>query len=197
MYWHRWQIMSLTGNLCLPHQNSRDRQVKWHRYCSSRILVNQEFNWDNLFQKLVSTSWNHYQIRRDLSLPVQWGDFFHSRIICCKSTKKSNLFLCWLIGHMIYFSFAWSSMNNPKRNPLSCDAVGHRAHELINYPAPSIPLWISRLDKLEVFWEPDIWRSTKSIVVSIAAAITVIWIGNLRAVRFTILNIFAKRKKIW
>ena len=88
-------------------------------------------------------------------------------------------------------------MNDPKRNPLSCDAVGQRSHELINYPDPSIPLWISRLDKLEDFWEPDIWRSTRSIVISIAAAITVIWIGNLRAVQFTILNIWAKIKKIW
>ena len=123
MYWHRWQIMSLTGNLCLPHQNNRDRQVKWHRYCSSRILVNQEFNRDNLFKKLTSSCWNHYQIRRDLSLPVQWGDFFHSRIICCKSTKKSNLFLYWLIRpHDTVFIFLILNECSVKKT-LTCDAV--------------------------------------------------------------------------
>ena len=75
--------------------------------------------------------------------------------------------------------------------------LGQRSHELINYPDPSIPLWISRPDKLEDFWEPDIWRFTKSIAIPIAGTITVLRIGYLRAVWFSILNILAMINKIW
>ena len=106
----KWKISSSHCGDLQQWENARTRcrvPYKWDNFISEwgdspyrpvpyrwGITIRQQ----NLASHFNSTNWCclkwNYLIRRELSLPVQWGDNYHR-----KSRKKSNSFLYWSNGH--------------------------------------------------------------------------------------------------